>query len=98
MQVQIDKTKEEIQEKKRQMRLLEQRINSADIPQLIANPQEMSQVRGGFLLMVTLIMFSFSQNRQLLFKYYSLLLLSSFGLWVNAENVETDVPTQREVL
>lgn len=55
MQVQIDKTKEEIQEKKRQMRLLEQRINSADIPQLIANPQEMSQVRGGFLLMVTLI-------------------------------------------
>jgi hypothetical protein len=98
MQVQIDKTKEEIQEKKRQMRLLEQRINSADIPQLIANPQEMSQVRGGFLLMVTLIKFSFSQNRQLLFKYYSLLLLSSFGLWVNAENVETDVPTQREVL
>jgi hypothetical protein len=94
MQVQIDKTKEEIQEKKRQMRLLEQRINSADIPQLIANPQEMSQVRGGFLLMVTLIKFSFSQNRQLLFKYYSLLLLSSFGLWVNAENVETDVPTQ----
>jgi hypothetical protein len=67
VQVQIDKTKEEIQEKKRQMRLLEQRINSADIPQLIANPQEMSQVRVGFLLMVTLIRFSFSQNRQLLF-------------------------------
>jgi centromeric protein E len=67
IQVQIDKTKEEIQEKKRQMRLLEQRINSADIPQLIANPQEMSQVGGGFLLMLTLIRFSYSQNRQLLF-------------------------------
>lgn len=40
----MEKAKEEINEKKRQIRMLEQRIKSTDTVQPIANPFEMSQV------------------------------------------------------
>lgn len=44
MQAQVEKAKEEINEKKRQIRMLEQRIKSAVTSQPVANGFEMSQV------------------------------------------------------
>jgi centromeric protein E len=44
MQAQVEKSKEEINEKKRQIRMLEQRIKSVDTAQPSANAFELSQV------------------------------------------------------
>jgi hypothetical protein len=45
VQAQVEKAKEEINEKKRQIRMLEQRIKSAVTSQPTANAFEMSQVQ-----------------------------------------------------